>query len=213
MGLNLSVPQLTKAAPGEDGENDLGSITKVRVGCQWDDSTGGHGRIMGALARQKGTDLDLFGIACAGADPKRFAGLDSLDPFGNGKFISFGDALNGKATGDDEAVELDMLGIPSFITSIVYVASAFKKNQKFTAARNIEFNVWDAGTNTQVAQIWPSLLGNMNACAVARTVRKSLVPSDAAYNQWAIEILEEFGTIKQGDVESVMRFGAGFAKI
>lgn len=155
---------------------------------------------MGKLRRNVGTDLDLIAIALQGADPVRLAGLDSLDPLGNGSLVHSGDNQTGRGDGDDETVTVEFGRIPTNITSIVFVAAAYKKSSSFQKARNISFKVYDAtgGTSQQVADIWPSLLTNDNGCRVAKAIRVD--------GSWKLEVLNETGKIKQGDERALMRF-------
>lgn len=189
-----------------DEAADLNGVEKLNVGAAWDASSGNSGRFMGKLRKAKGTDLDLIAVAMVGAEPKRLAGLDSLNPFGNGSLIHTGDAFTGAADGDDELTEATFANFPGIVTSVVYVVAAFKPGNKFTGARNVAFNVYDAtgGRAEKVAEIWPSLLGTANACAVAKAFR---TPSG-----WQFAVIEEFGTIRQGDDQSLMRFAANYAQ-
>ena len=115
--------------------------------------------------------------------------------------VHSGDNQTGHGEGDDETVTLNFGNLPSPVTSIVFVAAAFKKGSSFERARNISFKVYDAtgGSSTQVADIWPSLLSNDNACAIAKAVRQ---PSGV----WTLEVLEIFGPVTQGDEKALMRF-------
>lgn len=184
----------------EDGAADLAGITKMSVGVSWDPSSGTSGGILGIARRKKGVDLDLIAILMQGAEPVRFAGLDSLDPLGNGSVAHTGDEQTGAASGDDETVHVTFDKVPSAITSIVFVAAAFKKGSSFEKANNISFKIYDAtgGTSQQVADIWPSLLGTDNANAIARAVRSG--PA------WQLEVLDRKGKIKQGDMQALLRF-------
>lgn len=184
----------------EDGPADLGGVTRLTIGVSWDPTVGSSGGLMGKLRQKAGTDLDLIAIAMAGADPVRLAGLDSLDPLGNGSLVHSGDNQTGKGDGDDETVTVEFERVPSNITSIVFVAAAYKKRSAFQNARNISFKVYDAtgGSVQQVADIWPSLVTNDNGCAVAKAMR------DGA--SWKLEVINETGKIKQGDEQALMRF-------
>lgn len=155
---------------------------------------------MGKLRLKSGTDLDLIAVAMHGADPVRLVGLDSLDPMGNGSLIHSGDNQNGHGDGDDETVSVEFARVPPHITSIVFVAAAFKKGSSFQKARNISFKVYDAtgGSIEQVADIWPSLLTQDNGCAVAKAVRVA--------GTWKLEVINVTGRIKQGDEQALMRF-------
>ena len=184
----------------EDGPADLGGVTHLSIGVSWDPTVGSSGGLMGKLRQKTGTDLDLIAIAMAGADPVRLAGLDSLDPLGNGSLVHSGDNQTGKGDGDDETVTVEFSKVPPNITSIVFVAAAYKKRSSFQNARNISFKVYDAtgGSTQQVADIWPSLLTADNGCAVAKATR------DGA--SWKLQVINETGKIKQGDEQALMRF-------
>ncbi|MER5538687.1 TerD family protein [Streptomyces mirabilis] len=184
----------------EDGPADLDGVTHLSIGVSWDPTAGSSGGVMGVLRRKTGTDLDLIAIAMQGPDPVRLAGLDSLDPMGNGSLVHSGDNQTGRGEGDDETLTVEFARIPPNITSIVFIAAAFKKGSSFQKARNISFKVYDAtgGTTQQVADIWPSLLTQDNGCAVAKAVRVD--------GSWKLEVINVTGKIKQGDEHALMRF-------
>lgn len=184
----------------EDGPADLDGVTHLSIGVSWDPTAGSSGGMMGMLRRKSGTDLDLIAIAMQGGDPVRLAGLDSLDPMGNGSLVHSGDNQTGRGEGDDETVMVEFARIPPNITSIVFIAAAYKKGSSFQKARNISFKVYDAtgGTTQQVADIWPSLLTQDNGCAVAKAVRTG--------GAWKLEVINTTGKIKQGDEHALMRF-------
>ncbi|WP_405008121.1 TerD family protein [Kitasatospora purpeofusca] len=184
----------------EDGPADLDGVTHLSIGASWDPTTGSSGGLMGKLRQKVGTDLDLIAIAMQGTDPVRLAGLDSLDPLGNGSLIHSGDNQTGHGDGDDETITVEFARLPPNITSIVFIAAAYKKRSAFQNARNISFKVYDAtgGSSQQVADIWPSLLTNDNGCAVAKAVRVGA--------GWKLQVINETGKIKQGDERDLMRF-------
>ncbi|MFF9567371.1 TerD family protein [Streptomyces sp. NPDC014685] len=184
----------------EDGPADLDGVTHLSIGVSWDPTAGSSGGMMGMLRRKSGTDLDLIAIAMQGADPVRLAGLDSLDPMGNGSLLHSGDNQTGRGDGDDETVTVEFARLPENITSIVFIAAAYKKGSSFQKARNISFKVYDAtgGSSQQVADIWPSLLTTDNGCAVAKAMRVG--------NAWKLEVINTTGKIKQGNEHALMRF-------
>ncbi|MFI7007459.1 TerD family protein [Streptomyces sp. NPDC050145] len=184
----------------EDGPADLDGVTHLSIGVSWDPTSGSSGGVLGALRRKQGTDLDLIAIAMSGNDPVRLAGLDSLDPMGNGSLVHSGDNQTGRGEGDDETVTVEFSRVPQQITSIVFVAAAYKKGSAFNKARNISFKVYDAtgGSTQQVADIWPSLLTSDNGCAVAKAIRVGA--------NWKLEVINTTGKIKQGDEHALMRF-------
>jgi stress response protein SCP2 len=184
----------------EDGPADLDGVTHMSIGVSWDPTGGSSGGLIGKLKRQKGTDLDLIAIAMQGQDPVRLAGLDSLDPLGNGSLRHSGDNQTGRGDGDDETVTVEFAKVPPNVTSVVFVAAAYKKGSSFQNARNISFKVYDAtgGSSQQVADIWPSLLTSDNGCVVAKAMRVG--------SGWKLQVVNETGKIKQGDEHALMRF-------
>ncbi|MFJ6720538.1 TerD family protein [Streptomyces sp. NPDC091259] len=190
---------LTKA----DGAADLAGVTKMSIGASWDTTGGGNGGLLGWAKRVRGTDLDAVAILMQGADPVRIAGLDSLDPVGNGSVVHSGDNQTGHGAGDDERIDVVFANVPGHVDSIVFVCAAFKPGSSFDKASNVSFKVYDAsdGVPGQVADIWPSLLGGGNAVAVAKAVR--------AGDSWTLEVINSRGTVRQGDRASLMRFAMG----
>jgi len=187
----------------EDEPADLDGVTKMAIGVSWDPTSGSDGGLTGWARRKRGIDLDLIAVAKQGKDPVRLAGLDSLDPMGNGSVTHTGDNQTGHGEGDDETVNVIFADVPPVVDSIVFIAAAFKRGTSFSKARNVSFKVYDAsgGTVVQVADIWPSLLGTENANAVAKAYRVG--------NAWKFQVLNLKGKIKQGDEQSLMRFAAG----
>ncbi|ALM37897.1 TerD family protein [Streptomyces sp. FR-008] len=184
----------------EDGPADLDGVTHLSIGVSWDATVGASGGILGKIRQKAGTDLDLIAIAMQNGEPVRLAGLDSLDPLGNGSLVHSGDNRTGHGDGDDETVTVEFSRVPQNINAIVFVAAAYKKRSSFQNARNISFKVYDAtgGSSTQVADIWPSLLTDDNGCAVAKAMRVG--------SGWKLQVINETGKIKQGDERALMRF-------
>jgi stress response protein SCP2 len=188
----------------EDGPADLDGVTHMGVGVSWDPTSGSKGGVEGFLRRKRGTDLDLIAILLVGGDPKRLAGLDSLDPLQTGAVSHSGDNQTGAGAGDDETVTVDFKAVnASPVDSIIFVAAAFKKGSDFSKARNISFKVYDStgGSAQQVADIWPSLSGRHNVNAVAKATRTG--------DTWSLQVLDESGTIRQGDEQSLLNFAKG----
>lgn len=187
----------------EDGPADLDGVSQMAVGASWDTTGGADGGVLGWAKRKRGTDLDLIAVLMQGQDPVRLAGLDSLDPLQNGSVVHSGDNQTGHGAGDDEVVRVDFSKVPNAVDSIVFVAAAFKKGSSFEKAANISFKVYDGtgGTEDQVADIWPSLLGTDNANAVCKATRSG--------SSWQLEVLNAKGKIRQGDMQSILRFAQG----
>lgn len=187
----------------DSGPADLDGVTKMGIGASWDTTAGGSGGLLGFARKARGTDLDAVAILMAGPDPVRLAGFDVTDPLQNGAVTHSGDNQTGHGEGDDELIEVDFAKLPPHVTSIVFVCAAYKRGSDFAKAANVSFKVYDAsgGSSAQVADIWPSLLGSGNAVAVAKAYR--------AGSSWKLEVINERGTVKQGDQTSLLRFAVG----
>jgi tellurium resistance protein TerZ len=184
----------------EHGAADLSAMTGMAVGASWDPTQGSSGGVLGWAKRKRGVDLDLLAVVFQGNEPVAFAGLDSLDPLGNGSVVHTGDNQTGAGAGDDEAARVDFGSVPPVYDKIVFVAAAFKNGTSFEKANNVRFTVYDStgGTDGAVATIPNSLLGNHNAYAVAKAYRENGV--------WKLQVLGEKGTIRQADKQSLLRF-------
>lgn len=193
---------LTKAMTDEEPAS-LEGVTKLAVGVSWDPTAGGSGKLFSALRRKLGTDLDLFAILFQGGEPVRYAGLDSLDPVGNGAVVHTGDNKTGAGEGDDETVFVEFSKIPAHVDAVVFVVAAFKPGSSFDNANNVSLKVYDSsdGKPEVVADIWPSLLSNSNAFAVSKAFRVG--------DHWEFRVLNEDMTIKQGDRKSILRYAQG----
>lgn len=187
----------------EMGPADVSRITRMSIGVSWDATAGGTGGLLGRLKRAAGCDLDLIAVLMNGNDPLRLAGLDSLDPLGNGSVVHSGDNQTGKGDGDDETVTVDFARVPGQVDRVVFVCAAYKAQSSFEKAANVSFKVYDAsdGLPALVADIWPSLLGGGNACEVASAQRSG--------GGWTLKEVNRRGNVQQGSQTSLLRFAMG----
>lgn len=193
----------------ESGPADFAGVERVRIGGAWDTSTGMSGGFIGRLKERRGTDLDVVAILMSGDDPVRYCGLDNPDPLGNGSILHSGDNTTGRGDGDDETITLEFGRIPTVITAVYFTIMAFKRGSSFDSAKNVSFNIYDGtgGNFDKVAEIMPSLLGNHNAHKVARAYRSDGdVVDPGEPSAWMFEVVNEKGTIQQGDSNSLLRF-------
>jgi tellurium resistance protein TerZ len=193
---------LTKAMTDAEPASFEG-VRRMSVGASWDPTGGASRGLLGRLKREIGTDLDLLAVLFSEGEPVRFAGLDSLDPVGNGAVTHTGDAQTGKAAGDDEAVFVTFDQIPGHVDAIAFVVAAFKPGSSFDKANNVSLKVYDAsdGSPAVVADIWPSLLGSHNAVAVAKAFRVG--------DHWEFKVLNNKMTLRQGDRQGILRYAQG----
>lgn len=185
------------------GAADLPGVTHMAAGLAWDTSTGGSGRILGAIKQRVGTDLDAIAILMQGNEPVIYVGLDNEDPV-DGAVTSTGDEHTGKSAGDDETITVDFAKVPAEITSILFTVAAFKKGTDFSKAKNVMISVYDntpGSPSAKVATIRPSLLGTGNLIVVAKAVRGA--------TSWTLEVVNEHKRLTQGDFHSLLRAVVG----
>lgn len=182
---------------------DPQEVNHLQVGAAWDDSTAMQGRVSGFLNRKRGADLDLIVVAFQNNNPVRYAGFDNNDPLGNASLLHSGDAKTGRASGDDESVDIRFNDFPAVmnIHKLVCFVSAFKRGKSFDQAANILFTIYDRsgdGNAVPVANIMPALNQTGNAhriCTVERTA-----------TGWGLKVDDVRGTITQGDVQSLYQY-------
>jgi stress response protein SCP2 len=186
----------------KDETADLDGITDLVVGASWDDGTGMQGRIGSFINRKRGCDLDLMGVFFQNGEPVRYAGFDNNEPFENGSVRHSGDARNGRASGDDESVEVKLTALPSIVDKVVFFVAAFKHGTDFALARNISFNVYDAtgGSVDKVAEIMPSLRQTGNAHRVATVTRRA--------GGWDMRVDDVRGEIPRGNIPGLYTFAS-----
>lgn len=186
----------------DHGEIDISRITRLVFGAAWDDSTGLQGRVRGWVNRKEGADLDLIAVFFQTGAPVRYAGFDNVEPFANGCVRHSGDAVNGRASGDDESVEIDFTKIPDNVDKVVVFVAAFKPRADFNKAKNVSFNIYDGtgGTVEQVAEIMPSLIDTGNAHRVATVLRTA--------QGWGMRVDDVRGRVNRGDVPGLYGFAA-----
>lgn len=181
------------------GPADLDGVTHLKVGLAWDTSTGGSGGFIGRLKQRVGSDLDLIAVLMAGSKPVQYVGLDNLDPE-NGSIVHSGDEAKGVASGDDEAVTVDFARLPSHITSVLFVAAAYKLGSDMKRAKNIKATVYDGtgGSMDAVAVIQPSLLSTKNVLALARVDRDES-------GAFKLNVVDGEYTAKQGEMTELLK--------
>lgn len=192
---------LTKAM----GAVPMDGLAKMAVGASWDTTAGMSGGFLGRVKKRIGTDLDEIAILMSEGEPVRFAGLDVLDPAGNGSVVHSGDNQTGHGEGDDETVTVDFASIPAHVDGILFVCAAFKVGSSLEKAANVSFKVYTQGVGESalelVADIWPSLMISGNAVGVAKASRTA--------TGWTMQVINKPGSIKQGDRTSLLRFALG----
>ena len=142
MGVSLTKGgnvSLTKEAPG---------LTAVTVGLGWDVRT------------TTGTDFDLDGSAIALDANKRVVSDQHFVFFNNlrspdGSIEHTGDNTTGEGDGDDEAINVDLAGVPPQIESIVFPVSIYDaeaRSQSFGQVRNAFIRVVNRANGSEIAR-------------------------------------------------------------
>ncbi|MEW1636792.1 TerD family protein [Streptomyces sp. NPDC093801] len=142
MGVSLSKGgnvSLTKAAP---------NLTAVIVGLGWDART------------TTGVDFDLDASAILTNDQGKVATDSNFVFFNNlkspdGSVEHTGDNLTGEGEGDDEAIKVNLAGVPADVAKIVFPVSIYEaesRQQSFGQVRNAYIRVVNQADNTELAR-------------------------------------------------------------
>ncbi|GAA4946393.1 TerD family protein [Uniformispora flossi] len=142
MGVSLSKGgnvSLTKEAPG---------LTAVLVGLGWDVRT------------TTGTDFDLDASAILLNNTGKVASDSNFVFFNNlkspdGSVEHTGDNLTGEGEGDDEAIKVNLAGVPTEIERIVFPVSIYDaetRQQSFGQVRNAFIRIVNQADNNELAR-------------------------------------------------------------
>ncbi|MCX4630063.1 MULTISPECIES: TerD family protein [unclassified Streptomyces] len=142
MGVSLSKGgnvSLTKAAP---------NLTAVIVGLGWDART------------TTGVDFDLDASAILTNDQGKVASDSNFVFFNNlkspdGSVEHTGDNTTGEGEGDDEAIKVNLAGVPADVAKIVFPVSIYEaesRQQSFGQVRNAYIRVVNQADNSELAR-------------------------------------------------------------
>ncbi|MGO4456119.1 TerD family protein [Streptomyces sp. M-16] len=142
MGVSLSKGgnvSLTKAAP---------NLTAVIVGLGWDART------------TTGVDFDLDASAILTNDQGKVANDSNFVFFNNlkspdGSVEHTGDNTTGEGEGDDEAIKVNLVGVPADVAKIVFPVSIYEaesRQQSFGQVRNAYIRVVNQADNSELAR-------------------------------------------------------------
>ncbi|MFD7557999.1 MULTISPECIES: TerD family protein [unclassified Streptomyces] len=142
MGVSLSKGgnvSLTKAAP---------NLTAVIVGLGWDART------------TTGVDFDLDASAILTNDQGKVASDANFVFFNNlkspdGSVEHTGDNTTGEGEGDDEAIKVNLAGVPGDVAKIVFPVSIYEaeaRQQSFGQVRNAYIRVVNQADNSELAR-------------------------------------------------------------
>ncbi|KOU58301.1 chemical-damaging agent resistance protein C [Streptomyces sp. WM4235] len=130
---------MTKAAP---------NLTAVIVGLGWDART------------TTGVDFDLDASAILTNDQGKVANDSNFVFFNNlkspdGSVEHTGDNTTGEGEGDDEAIKVNLAGVPADVSKIVFPVSIYEaesRQQSFGQVRNAYIRVVNQADNTELAR-------------------------------------------------------------
>ncbi|MFC5644129.1 TerD family protein [Kitasatospora cinereorecta] len=115
-------------------------LASVRMGLGWEPA--GRGRNI---------DLDASVIAFdAQRNKVETAWFMKLSIF-NGAIVHSGDNLTGEGAGDDEAITVNLEGVPAEVCGLVFVVNSFS-GQKFTDVKNAYCRLLDASTGEELVR-------------------------------------------------------------
>lgn len=138
---------LTKGQKISLKKPDGGTLTKVRVGCGWDQAGGFFGGLIGS---SDAIDLDAsvgtFSESNQLLEKIYFGNLKSR----NGAIKHSGDNRTGKGDGDDEYIDIDLTAVGPEVKAIVVTINSFQ-GQKFSKIKNCFSRLVDLTTNQEMA--------------------------------------------------------------
>ncbi|MGP4027809.1 TerD family protein [Actinomadura sp. 3N407] len=144
-----------------------GTLSRVRMGLGWDAvaKKGLFGK-----SKTQNIDLDASCLLFDGsgnlADQVWFRQLRSKD----GSVLHTGDNLTGEGEGDDEVINVDLQGVPSNVTQLVFTVNSFT-GQDFSQIENAFCRLVDESTGQEIARYDLSGTGQHNAQIMAKVSR------------------------------------------
>jgi tellurium resistance protein TerZ len=139
---------LTKGQKISLKKPDGGTLTKVRVGCGWDQAGGFFGGLIGS---SDAIDLDAsvgtFSETNELLEKIYFGNLESR----NRSIKHSGDNRTGKGEGDDEFIDIDLTSVGPEVKAIVITINSFS-GQKFSKIKECFSRLVDLTTNTEIAK-------------------------------------------------------------
>ncbi|MFG2086785.1 MULTISPECIES: TerD family protein [unclassified Spirillospora] len=144
-----------------------GTLSRVKMGLGWDAvvKKGLFGK-----GKTQNIDLDASCLLFDGsgnlADQVWFRQLRSKD----GSVLHTGDNLTGEGEGDDEVINVDLQGVPSNVTQLVFTVNSFT-GQDFTQIANAFCRLVDESTGQEIARYDLSGAGQHNAQIMAKVSR------------------------------------------
>jgi tellurium resistance protein TerZ len=149
-------------------KRDGGTLTRVRMGLGWD-AVKKKG-LFGGLKSQS-IDLDasalLFDATGNLVDQVWFQQLRSKD----GAVQHTGDNLTGVGEGDDESIRVDLVALPSSVSTIVFTVNSFT-GQDFSQIENAFCRLIDESSESETARYDLSGSGRHNAQIMAKVSRE-----------------------------------------
>lgn len=163
-------------------------VTRLYAGAGWSVSGEGKKGLMGRFNRFKGVDLDLAAVLLdTDGQALRMAWFDTPDAF-NGAVVLSGDNRTGRGDGDDESLNIDLARVPTMITDVVLIVSAFKEGVSFARVADVTCRLVDASTNTELGVYYPPIDSAQSAIVLARISRSG--------DGWAAVMIGEMGAGK-----------------
>jgi tellurium resistance protein TerZ len=149
-------------------KRDGGTLTRVRMGLGWD-AVKKKG-FLGGL-KSPSIDLDasalLFDATGNLVDQVWFRQLRSQD----GAVQHTGDNLTGAGEGDDESIRVDLVALPSSVSTIVFTVNSFT-GQDFSQIENAFCRLVDESDGSETARYDLSGSGRHNAQIMAKVSRE-----------------------------------------
>jgi stress response protein SCP2 len=190
----------------QKGAEDLLVGDYVIMEALWKASGGGQKGLRAIAKKAEGVDLDVFTAGYEGTDAVGLASFDDDDPFNNGSVLAGADAKGrGKIFGrghdlSSESHSARLSTVPSYVTSLVWMVSAFKPGVSFADVSSVTLKATVDGT-VQGEKRLPIDSRN-NTAVMARAKRTQ--------GGWTFAVLNE--AMNATTLEQILNEGRRFAQ-
>ena len=183
----MSTIVLTKATPTATIVAD-----SVVAGAGWIAPTTKVKKVFGKKVgggKQKEVDLDLLAVAeDYDGDPVGICWYSNMDTFEDGTLVHTGDNQDGKAPGDDEAINARLKEFPSDIRQVTFIVAALKEGSSLQDVEAANLSLYDMESGEKLVGVRVKLNETGNVVAVASATRQD-------NGTWVVTYLNKYGNV------------------
>lgn len=139
--------------------------------------------------KQKEVDLDLLAVAeDYDGDPVGICWFSNMDTFEDGTLVHTGDNQDGKAAGDDEAINARLKEFPSDIRQVTFIVAALKEGSSLQDVEAANLSLYDQDSGEKLVGVRVKLNETGNVVAVASATRQD-------DGTWVVTYLNKYGQV------------------